>query len=464
MALLGLPQDGDDDPLASLKFALSHPDAATHTPSVALSPASDDTPGDVERFISGGLARWAIVPTDDAAGPVHVVVDTGMVGGLSTFTESLQAIDPRVVVNLAGPGPGVFTDLLRGTTTVPLRLSDLPVGDTPPRAWPRTTAGSGVVAQVPDKPPAAPDTSEQTAPAPPAPPGAPNAAGKGGGGAEAQPCCGGADADVVKELAQARRPLPATVEEWASDDDDRVARVADAFLAEQELLNRAIGWHTAPDGQWLEQVPEPDRGGLAAELLRAKHVWSAAPDAHLWALVDPAARGALAVQVLRGRAGLAPTAELEATHVALERQQVALEEQRVAYFTKVVAYTEEYIEQRKKWRTLATSAPRFLGWGLGLSTALSVATLALVALGELDGWQGALIIFVLAVVAVSPSVLLLLERPLAGVDAFQPPGPGGAPAGGGSGGGRGDGGAAGGGAAGGGAEAPGAGNGAAKGA
>ncbi|ACZ31865.1 hypothetical protein Xcel_2852 [Xylanimonas cellulosilytica DSM 15894] len=171
-------------------------------------------------------------------------------------------------------------------------------------------------------------------------------------------------------------------------------------------------------------VLAPQRGGLPAAF-----VSSASPDCGLWDFVPEAERAALATQMLRAEAGLPPTPALEAERLALERQRVEFEAQRVAYFATAVAASSEYVEQRKKWKELADTASAVLRWALIASAVLTAGVLLLAGLGKLDGWQSALIIFVLGVVAISPSVLLLLERPLAGVDAFQPPGPAGAASG-----------------------------------
>ena len=106
------------------------------------------------------------------------------------------------------------------------------------------------------------------------------------------------------------------------------------------------------------------------------------------------------------------------------------EEQRVKYFEQAVAQAAEYVQQRQKWRTLADYVPKILIGTLLASVVLTIGVLYLVSTGAMDGWQAVMVIFVLAVAAVSPAVLLLVERPLAGIDAFQPnatkPGSGGA--------------------------------------
>ena len=74
--------------------------------------------------------------------------------------------------------------------------------------------------------------------------------------------------------------------------------------------------------------------------------------------------------------------------------------------------------------------PKILIGTLLASVVLTIGVLYLVSTGAMDGWQAVMVIFVLAVAAVSAAVLLLVERPLAGIDAFQPnatkPGSGGA--------------------------------------
>lgn len=145
-------------------------------------------------------------------------------------------------------------------------------------------------------------------------------------------------------------------------------------------------------------------------------------DAELWRRVPTEHRPALAERLLLARAGLPSTAKLLELREELEQTRVEFERERVIYFKRVNADAAEHIKQREKWRSLADRVPGLLRGCLIASLLLTVAVLGLVFLKAVDGWQAGLLIFVLAVAAVSPTVLLLLERPLTGIDTFQPPG------------------------------------------
>jgi uncharacterized membrane protein YhdT len=81
----------------------------------------------------------------------------------------------------------------------------------------------------------------------------------------------------------------------------------------------------------------------------------------------------------------------------------------------------EFREQAKKWRTLAN-------WGVGTLVVTSLFAMAMTAylstlLGgttKFPAWAFITAIFVLALFALSPAVLLIIERPLKGIDEWKP--------------------------------------------
>lgn len=72
------------------------------------------------------------------------------------------------------------------------------------------------------------------------------------------------------------------------------------------------------------------------------------------------------------------------------------------------------------WTKLARKVPWLLLLTTVISALLVAACLYLVDRGRLDGWQLVFLIFVLALTAISPATLLLVGRPLAGLDKWTP--------------------------------------------
>lgn len=88
---------------------------------------------------------------------------------------------------------------------------------------------------------------------------------------------------------------------------------------------------------------------------------------------------------------------------------------------EVVATAKEVQNQTTTWGRLAWPAFALLVAGLGASGYFTYRGFQQVADGKLHGYELIIMIFVLALVAVSPAVLLLLQRPLKGLDQWSPP-------------------------------------------
>ncbi len=224
-------------------------------------------------------------------------------------------------------------------------------------------------------------------------------------------------ADLIRELANARRNPTPYVDKLIKSDPAQLPTVAGSYLAQELALNEALLWQASPESQLLGLVStDAERSEVSLELLRTRLGWQDSPDAHLIDLLDSGDQKAIAKELLRARAGI-PESD------ALAAQRVAFETARVGLFQQAVAAAAEYVEQRKRWRAISKWSVGILIGSLAVSLLLTLRVVELVGAKSIDGWQGVAIIFVLAVVAVSPAVLLLLERPLAGIDAFQPAGP-----------------------------------------
>jgi hypothetical protein len=139
--------------------------------------------------------------------------------------------------------------------------------------------------------------------------------------------------------------------------------------------------------------------------------WSIAPESEL--LRRAAANSPLAKRMLEVRAGLTEQdAALRRLNVEARKEEIAL--QRV-----LIATLGDLRAQVRKWTWLAGWAPAFLIVTLLFAMAMT-AWLIDIAAPNLDGWAVAPAIFVLALFAVSPAVLLLRERPLEGIDKWMP--------------------------------------------
>lgn len=125
----------------------------------------------------------------------------------------------------------------------------------------------------------------------------------------------------------------------------------------------------------------------------------------------------LAKTMLETRAGI------DVHTVARKKAEAELAAARVEVTANSARAIGETVAQMQKWRGLADSGLSFLKWA-SIFSALGVAyVLVFLVHGEkVDAGEGALLIFLLALFAISPAVLLLRERPLKGLDDWSPTG------------------------------------------
>jgi hypothetical protein len=190
-----------------------------------------------------------------------------------------------------------------------------------------------------------------------------------------------------------------------------------------------------PSALWPD-VRNADRGALAKEVVAnlyrdrsafaRRSEWVTAPELVLLDACAADKREGLAEELLRARAQLTDAdAKTRESRAGLEEQQVKLAEKRVALAAKGVELAGEMFEQMKKWRSIAN-------WGLGFLVATTIFSMAaagyvllkLMPAKEISDVAAPIIIFVLALFAISPAVLLLRERPLEGLDKWSPGGSG----------------------------------------
>lgn len=93
---------------------------------------------------------------------------------------------------------------------------------------------------------------------------------------------------------------------------------------------------------------------------------------------------------------------------------------RVDVAQSFAAMAKETVDHMKRWRDLSKVALILLIVALAFSAAMVALVISNLGKDDIDPWAGVALIFVLALFAISPAVLLLLQRPLAGLDAFSP--------------------------------------------
>jgi hypothetical protein len=135
--------------------------------------------------------------------------------------------------------------------------------------------------------------------------------------------------------------------------------------------------------------------------------WGAASD---WVLLNTADKGGDAQRRLA-------SAMLESRYGVLTQQgQTAMERARVEIAKAGVATADSLQKSIDQWTALAKAAPWFMGAALVISVAILGGAFLLVKSGQLNGYEFPLAIFVCALFVVSPATLLLLGRPLRGID------------------------------------------------
>lgn len=124
-------------------------------------------------------------------------------------------------------------------------------------------------------------------------------------------------------------------------------------------------------------------------------------------LQDPLKSSELAAGILRHKYGLAPG-------------QIEFQTQRVKLMEAAVAASIEVNGHLQSWRRLSYWVAPLLALTTAAAFFILWRMLKLVEGKQLDGWQLVVLIFVLALMAVSPATLLLIGRPLQGLDAWSP--------------------------------------------
>ncbi|HVD40051.1 MAG TPA: hypothetical protein VNC16_03480 [Solirubrobacterales bacterium] len=262
-------------------------------------------------------------------------------------------------------------------------------------------APSGNSGAEPAKEPQASDVPAS----PPAPP-------KGGDGA------GGGNGTVATAAASTPAPAPSPAA--------TVAAAASVFPDPSKLW----AYLAAPErSRFAEKEIKKLNEERSAFARRSE--WSFAPELILLDVLPADEQPSVARALLEVKGGLTPAdaalrtarTQLEEKKVELLGQDIEMAKKRVALAGQGVAIAGEIKAHMERWRSLADAALI----ALVITTIFSMLTIGYILLhlapaGKISDAAIPVIIFVLALFAISPAVLLLRERPLEGLDKWSPGG------------------------------------------
>jgi cell division septation protein DedD len=246
-------------------------------------------------------------------------------------------------------------------------------------------------------------------------------------------------AQAGKPVEEAKKPESGEEEK---KDEEATEAPKPSDCCEATTISASLSAFADPDKVW-RWAGAGERGEVARELLpklyearsaaAARAGWLVAPEMVLLDGCAEEKRPALAEELLRTRGKLTEEdtemrkarSSLAAGKVDMAKQDVALAVQRVKLAEEGVKLAGELYEHMRKWRAIAN-------WGIGIlcaTTIFSMLGVAYVLLklmpdDKVSDVAAPIIVFVLALFAISPAVLLLRERPLGGLDQWSPGGAG----------------------------------------
>lgn len=192
-----------------------------------------------------------------------------------------------------------------------------------------------------------------------------------------------------------------------------------------DVLAAALGKEVDPATVWDDLGPEVKKR-LAESLVREaakariellrKSAWGAAPEMVLLDQLGEPVKPRLAQKILEVRT------EATAADDARRAAEAKLAEERAALAGVLKESFVEVSEQMKTWRSLAGLGKVMLVLATIFAAVGIAATIVFAERGKLGEVETPIIIFALAVFAISPAVLLLRERPLEGLDKWTPSG------------------------------------------
>ncbi|QOD05999.1 hypothetical protein [Pseudarthrobacter sp. BIM B-2242] len=217
-----------------------------------------------------------------------------------------------------------------------------------------------------------------------------------------------ADATIGKSSNSAKSGDPATKSPKTPEDPPKeAAQKAEPFPAIPEYL-----WKTLkPDNQdeLAKKLVEYaiNRADIAA-------YGSGFDDAALFAHLELSERSGLAKKVIEQKHGMA------AEQVKREDLVNEFQTERVNLMKSAVLTAGEVNLHLAKWRELSGNVWPLLRVSSIIAGVFVLVSFALVFVGRISGWELAVLAFVFALMAVSPATLLLIGRPLKGLDEWSP--------------------------------------------
>lgn len=183
---------------------------------------------------------------------------------------------------------------------------------------------------------------------------------------------------------------------------------------------QADAFPTIPEYLWQSLKPESQEE-LAKKLVEyvvdrpnTAAFRSGFDDAALFAHLEAGERSDLAKGILEQKHGM--TTE----QVRRESLTNDFQVERVNLMKSAVHTAMEINEHLKKWRDLSNHVVPILMWSAIVAGVFVLASFWLVFVGRISGWEMSVLVFVFALMAVSPATLLLIGRPLKGLDEWSP--------------------------------------------
>jgi hypothetical protein len=223
-----------------------------------------------------------------------------------------------------------------------------------------------------------------------------------------------AKSDVSAPPAKAAEPAPASSE-----------------LA--ELVEKGLPALAIPDELWTALIDKEERAAFAkataddlykARIAYAQRVgWVVAPELELLDRLDRQPQDPHVTAAKAATKALLETrVDTAKSEADLIRKDVELKTELLKQQAQVTQLLAEFLKQAQTWRILAATGKHFLVGLTLFATAVTGFLAFLVFDGKLDPWAFPAAVFVLALFALSPAVLLMVERPLKGIDQWMPGG------------------------------------------
>lgn len=228
-------------------------------------------------------------------------------------------------------------------------------------------------------------------------------------------------------------PQDSTAKKTASTNGDAKQSEATPSPAgeDAQLIEKGLPALDVPEKLWdyIDVKKRPDLAEKTVTRLydarvayAARASWEVAPELELLDLVDRPLDDPTRT-VKRTKAGelLEVRIKLAEAEANLSREEVFLKQELIKQQAIVTVILAEALKQSVAWRDLAKTGKRVL-LVLTLFAAVIVGLLTHLLFGtnRLDPWAYSVAIFALAVFALSPAALLIIERPLKGIDEWTP--------------------------------------------